>query len=581
MSAAIRLTSEAQVQALAEHLLDATRTDPVVIVSIPAGASASHVDVDDVAHQVSGHASVYVVPTGRLSWEFSRILPPRTEAYGGACRVYPPGLAWVDDVFLSPLRFVYTAEDGARVGAQLVSDALRMSAAATVTPTALTPVPGARPGAPGAPRPGPRPVATSGTVDGIVGGRALVTLTDGPLAKATISPELIAPDVPAERLLTGGMPVDGLLDVRQGRLDVTPMRLSPADALADYHEGAVIPVLLVHVERELCIARLFPDVEVDLTPAQAFDDTDLDLRTVLTVGETLTALVLSTGPHWRLSLARDPADAVLPAPPILRGGPPWLEPPQVEDTPTPELVTDEAPAPESTDLDIDIAAMVARAIDAHNAAADLVTHSRDATPTHAEKPDESPELAAMRLERDRLLRDLRAAENERASLKDETKRLRTQVREAKIALRHTPSDADLDHDLFGDPGDQLRYEVHLSWARRTTPGEKTTLPIRDWTIGPDFFTTWAAVEGIDRQKVVDVIVDVVTGRVKDIPARHLHQLRSGLGGDDPPVVRSDGATCWRVYLQHKTASARRLHYWQRTDGVVELSSVRLHDDPTP
>ena len=47
------------------------------------------------------------------------------------------------------------------------------------------------------------------------------------------------------------------------------------------------------------------------------------------------------------------------------------------------------------------------------------------------------------------------------------------------------------------------------------------------------------------------------------------------------MVRNGGETCWRVSLQVKTPSARRLHYWVCADGSIELSSVRLHDDYRP
>lgn len=77
------------------------------------------------------------------------------------------------------------------------------------------------------------------------------------------------------------------------------------------------------------------------------------------------------------------------------------------------------------------------------------------------------------------------------------------------------------------------------------------------------------------------MVQVLTGRDAELVSRELHQLRTGMGGDDPPVTRTGGETCWRVSLQVKTPSARRLHYWMRNDGSIEFSSVRLHDDIRP
>lgn len=115
----------------------------------------------------------------------------------------------------------------------------------------------------------------------------------------------------------------------------------------------------------------------------------------------------------------------------------------------------------------------------------------------------------------------------------------------------------------------------------TTPSEKQTRPLRPWTYGPAFFDTLARVQGIKRDKIIEVIVHVLTGRDAELASRELHQLRTGAGGDDAPVTRRGGETCWRVSLQVGTPSARRLHYWQRNDGSVELSSIRLHDDFRP
>ena len=135
--------------------------------------------------------------------------------------------------------------------------------------------------------------------------------------------------------------------------------------------------------------------------------------------------------------------------------------------------------------------------------------------------------------------------------------------------------------LFSDPIRQLSFEIDLAWARRVPAEQKDDLPLAAWTVGPNFFASWADVEGVSRAKVVEVIVEVLTGRVYELAGREAHQLRTGMGGDDPPRSREDGATCWRVSLQVQTPSARRLHYWHLNDGRIELASIRLHDDMRP
>ena len=139
-----------------------------------------------------------------------------------------------------------------------------------------------------------------------------------------------------------------------------------------------------------------------------------------------------------------------------------------------------------------------------------------------------------------------------------------------------------DSNLFADPGDQMNFDINLAWARMTPAAEKKDLPLQSWTYSPHFFDTIAAVDGISRDKIVEVIIHVLTRRDKTLASRELHQLRTGRGGEDPPRSRNAGRdTCWRVNLQTNTPSARRLHYWLCADGSIELSSIRLHDNFEP
>lgn len=102
----------------------------------------------------------------------------------------------------------------------------------------------------------------------------------------------------------------------------------------------------------------------------------------------------------------------------------------------------------------------------------------------------------------------------------------------------------------------------------------------EWTVGPHFFRTWNEIEGISRSKVIDVLVEVLTGLDTELPSRELHQLRSGDSGNAPAMTRADGATAWRVSLQVKTPSARRLHYWRLPDGSIEFERTPARRFPT-
>ena len=125
---------------------------------------------------------------------------------------------------------------------------------------------------------------------------------------------------------------------------------------------------------------------------------------------------------------------------------------------------------------------------------------------------------------------------------------------------------------------QFRYEVQLAWARRVPAAEKSILPLPDYAVGPAFIDSLAV---SDRGKAVSVAMEVITGLADTMPGRATHQLRTGPGASDPIAKRADGATCWRVSIDHNSPQARRLHYWRLPDRSVELASVRLHDDMRP
>ncbi|MGW7368707.1 hypothetical protein ACWGI8_36085, partial [Streptomyces sp. NPDC054841] len=175
-------------------------------------------------------------------------------------------------------------------------------------------------------------------------------------------------------------------------------------------------------------------------------------------------------------------------------------------------------------------------------------------------------LAAAEADRDRQRTHYRKVEQRRQKLEKELKAARAR------------SGPDRGEEAFCDPEDQFRHEVYLAWTRRIPKGEKATRPLPPYMIGPDFLASLKTTEGVDWQKVVDVVVEVLTGLQS--PGRNPHRLRVDAGGNSRPAVRADGAVCWRVALQQGTPAARRLHFW-RVGQTVELSRVVLHDDTTP
>lgn len=83
------------------------------------------------------------------------------------------------------------------------------------------------------------------------------------------------------------------------------------------------------------------------------------------------------------------------------------------------------------------------------------------------------------------------------------------------------------------------------------------MPLAPHTVSEDFLASLERVNGVSRHKVVDVVVDVLTGRVHDLDGRESHQLRMSEGANSPYVTRPDGSSCWRIALQRNTPQATR------------------------
>lgn len=390
----------------------------------------------------------------------------------------------------------------------------------------------------------------TGEVLGVIAERALVNL--GGAQQGVLWPELIEPDTPARQLFAKGMRIEGLLDPESKRIDVGDMRRRPEEALNSYRAGDIVLVRVTSVNAQACQVASFPGRTHTITAADLVGES-ADLRGLVTEGEVMAALLVEVDPEgeWLLSVAEaDETVDPVPAPSILVGGPPWLLPPDTS--------ANEAPVLPPTVVE--------------------ETSKQEMPPAATALPD-NPRVVALQREKAQLIAELQEEHARRVRLEAELKSIRAQLRRAKKRKGEGPEQDD--SGLFEDSSEQLDFEIQQAWARMTLPSEKKQLPLKDWSCGPEFLNTLHEVEGISRDKVIEVIVHVLTGRDAELNSRELHPLRTGLGGNDAPVVRDSGEICWRVSLQSNSPAARRLHYWSRADGGVELSSIRVHDDYRP
>lgn len=173
---------------------------------------------------------------------------------------------------------------------------------------------------------------------------------------------------------------------------------------------------------------------------------------------------------------------------------------------------------------------------------------------------------------------LQGSETSNAQLRETNRKLREECRALKQGKR-TSDPIDALQGAFADEREQMDFEIRTAWALRIPACSKADLPLPRWEYGPDFFDSMHALHGFDHGKIVDVIVEILTGLVKRIDGRDLHELRTGTGGETPVRRTADGDAYWRAALQLNSPGGRRIHFYtRRSDGVVVLSSVRTHDD---
>jgi hypothetical protein len=579
-----RITGPEDAVNLAALILDPDRTHPVAVISIPSAGTEPWIDAAAIAEATQGIAEVVVLPTDVSSWRFSESLPEMTQVYGGAGRVYPVGLDWTTDPYRSPLRFAYGPQDAERATDQLISDALTMSRAAGAVPDQHA------------------TVAVHGTVAMLVPpSRAVVRLNDGSLA--TIWPELTIPEVPLGQLLAQGQAVSGSLDPQTRRLDVTKQLSSGRATVAHYLPGDVVLAAVKQVRRDVVHLALHPDVIVSVPLDRVTRNPKDTLSDLFTGGETVLARVAwldDKGPALRLDDI-DEDDEALPAPALLDGGPPWLVPPEYpEESGDPDQTTVKSvvvapPAvPAATAARASEAALVSGAKPGPAAATPNATRSlgrtldgarADVSRLETDLHNVAMQLAATAAERDIFLHQVQWLSEERQRLLEQIaaqkQHLLRRVQSAGKARRAAESSTD-DKPVpaFTDPVRQLQHEVYLAWVARFSAEEKSERPLARWTVGPDFIASLEITQGVQRHTVVKVMVEVLTGVADHLGGRDSHRLRSGPGGDDPDVVRGDGAICMRVALQQNTPSARRLHYWKKGD-QIEFSRIAQHDDVRP
>jgi hypothetical protein len=97
---------------LAGRILDPDRRLPVVAVTLPPRRDDSWMDMPRLAKLLVGKAELFLVETGAATWELAAALPSRLDVYGGAARIWWPGVTSGSDPYAHPLVFAWGPDDG-------------------------------------------------------------------------------------------------------------------------------------------------------------------------------------------------------------------------------------------------------------------------------------------------------------------------------------------------------------------------------------------------------------------------------------------------------------------------------------
>jgi hypothetical protein len=387
--------------------------------------------------------------------------------------------------------------------------------------------------------------------------------------------DAVLPGVEPDRLFQRGQRLTGRIQPGGMFRAFTPDPLTddPAQRIhGAYSAGDVVLARIGRVAARAAQAWLHPKVPVEVLA----DDDEPDLRNLVAVDDVVTLTLLPSAEGAFTAELADANAPSVPCVPVLPGGPPWL----VEaDLPAPSPAPSEGAEEEADAAPDDTATAAptdARAT-GDRAAGGL---AREALSTasiglHAKITALQAQVSDLgkRLQQERVEAGRQADAAGRA--RDEAKRLRRQLRSLKDQHEAYRARQAGEH-LFGDPEQQLRYEVEQAWLRRLPEPERDRWPVTPYRLGPDFLASLESLEGITRDKVVDVLVEVLTDRAKEINGRELHPLRVSEASQEQRV-REDGARAWRCALQIHTPSARRLHFWRLVDGSIELDRVGTHD----
>jgi hypothetical protein len=611
------------VETLITQLLSKTRREPICVVSVPVGASKPLFDMEQIISETGDVCDSWILRTGELSRQFAQRLPEKTETYGGSARVYPPGTEWTLNPALTKMNFIFNDRQIAKATEHLISDIHAMAFLEGLYEKKLTTA-----------------TKTIGTVVSLLAGgtRAMVKLASGEIA--TISQEFTYPDVPLEWVIKEGMELSGFQDREQGRFQLDLDNVKPADLLTWYPDGGVTWALVQDVDRQRATLAIHPRLSLVMEKSAMSSNPKDRVDLFLALGDIVPVRIFKN-PQGNVALRMidiDDDEEILDSQPLITDGLPWLtedramwmgeeelnvesvedflaavglsieedlEPlaeeldlstPQtstVVPRPGPGLAIVTSPIPKQQphfEISGVSIASLKPAVALSQANLTITALQAKVVGLQSQLKEEKTQVALDRLYEQRY--QIKDIYEQRNRYREQYTQAREQLKEAKAELKITRAGQPTGplygvnrSRFFNNPAganEWVLHEIKLAWIERLGPQERLSYPLpKKIELGPEFSSSIETLDNGQKNKAFKAVVDVLTSYGLELDARNIHPLREGDGASSKDVIRSDGAICLRAYIEHKTASARRLHYWQKRDGSIELSRVVLHDDMNP
>ncbi|MBL8751259.1 MAG: S1 RNA-binding domain-containing protein [Planctomycetes bacterium] len=537
---------------VADTLLSPARTRPVIAVTSHHAQSRGWIDPERLQAAVGEAADVVFLETGDATWALTEALPPRLDVYGGAIRIWWPGLAADADPLQHRLYFV---TNPAR------AEALYHELDAAVQQRAPAPAPAGPDARRPAPVAAPRKIVPAEVTKVAP---AWVEVRAGGLVGA-----IVASDLPhamlAESLVVGNRVTVASLGIGPSgpTFSLEGLLPNPWDRVAsELRPGDVVQgrVQNVDEDKRLVFVDLLPGVTGVCHVSEVHFEFVADLAEHLAPGEITAFAILRfdrATMEMQLSRKRAFGQPPRPLPSLFDGGRPFV---WRQDTPAFESLRQAR----------------RRGVEP----GEFVTLRRM---SGAHAPPTMPAVTAE--ERTRALHDeLSALQTNHQNLVAQIRTLRTQLQEAQRAARSAEDRSAAAERQVASTMPLASERAFLAavrewYARKFDEDDRSRAPLQRMRVGREFLDSVRTTPGVEVDKVIEVCGQVAANIAHTIAGRDVHPLRDGSRGADARTRRRDGAKAWRCALK-QAPSAPRLHWWNvSTDGgaVVEFACVGLHD----